>query len=115
MRCDKCKYWEPNGKNAKIGECHQHAPRLVIAGNKPEYSHDWVETGGSDWCGKYKTIEGDKPITEHPDVQRLIKQAVLDGFKIKDLQAENETLKNKIEFLRKRYPEIDAIEEALKG
>ena len=31
------------------------------------------------------------------------------------LQAENETLKNKIEFLRKRYPEIDAMEQALKG
>ena len=30
-------------------------------------------------------------------------------------QAENETLKNKIEFLRKRYPEIDEMEEALKG
>ena len=35
----------------------------------------------------------DKPITEHPDVQRLIKQAVLDGFKIKELQAENKKLK----------------------
>lgn len=27
-------------------------------------------------------------VTEHPDVQRLIKQAVLDGLKIKQLQAE---------------------------
>ena len=36
------------------------------------------------------------PIIEHPDVQRLVKQAVLDGFKIKELQAKNERLKETI-------------------
>jgi len=41
--------------------------------------------------GRYAE-ETENPIIEHPDIQRLIKQAVLDGFKIKDLQAKNKRL-----------------------
>ena len=32
-------------------------------------------------------------VTEHPDVQRLIKQVIRSDIKIKELQAENERLK----------------------
>ena len=34
-------------------------------------------------------------VTEHPDVQRLIKQVVRSDLRIKELQAENERLKPK--------------------
>lgn len=34
---------------------------------------------------------------------------------LEHLQSENEKLKNKIEYIRKRYPEIDVLEQALKG
>jgi hypothetical protein len=47
-----------------------------------------------------------KPITEHPDVQRLIKQVVLDGFKIKELQAKNNLL-NKLKDVVKVCREIN--------
>ena len=48
-----------------------------------------------------------KPITEHPDVQRLIIQ-------VETLSQENKELKNKLTYIRKRYPEIDEMEQALK-
>ena len=32
-----------------------------------------------------------------------------------NLQAENDELKNKLAYIRKRYPEIEAMEQALKG
>ena len=35
-------------------------------------------------------------VTEHPDVQRLIKQVVRSDLRIKELQAENERLKEDI-------------------
>jgi len=38
-------------------------------------------------------------VTEHPDVQRLIKQVIRGDKKIKELQAKNERLKEAIELL----------------
>ena len=48
-------------------------------------------------------------VTEHPDVQRLIKQVVRSDLRIKELQAENERLKDKHSYcaIHNTYPDTD--------
>ena len=70
----------------------------VIIGKHP-LSLEFETDARDIWPKRWEEIKNmlNKPITEHPDVQRLIKQAVLDGFKIKKLQTENEELEKKRE------------------
>jgi hypothetical protein len=45
-------------------------------------------------------------VTEHPDVQRLIKQVIRSDNKIKQLQSENEHLINTVESTRQDYADL---------
>ena len=45
-------------------------------------------------------------VTEHPDVQRLIKQVIRSDIKIKELQAENEGLKEEIKATEKELRQL---------
>ena len=71
---------------------------------------------------KQLQAELDKPITEHPDVQRLIKQVLRGDFKIKELEGKLEESKKNLEVWReacgnneKKIEELQAENERLRS